>query len=172
VLLAVTVYCSYVLLVGYLLHCDLHCGIIQNNYVFFVGCSTYSAFDDCSLNSEVHALNCLLHCVCLYSTNVHTVLLVLHVYVLFGHCFFTYAYSCSVFDCLLNSVTVYRDHASCCLLNCFIGRIFLLLIVFIYFCYIFFPCFLTSYNAVIVQLVCVLFVDCSLNVKAINSMKV
>jgi len=74
--------------------------------------------------------------------------------------FFTYAYSCSVFDCLLNSVTVYRDRASCCLLNCFTGRIFLLLIVFIYFCYIFFPCFLTAYNSVIVQLVCVLFVDC------------
>jgi len=53
VLLAVTVYCSYVLLVGYLLHCDLNCGVIQNICVFFGGCSTYSAFDDCSLNSEV-----------------------------------------------------------------------------------------------------------------------
>lgn len=103
---------------------------------------------------------------------MRTVPLVLRVYVLFCHCFFSYAYSCSVFDCLLNSVTVYHDHASCCLLNCFTGSSFLLLILFIHFCYTFSPCFLTSYNNVTVQLVCVLFVDCSLNIKAINSMKV
>jgi len=103
---------------------------------------------------------------------VCTVPLVLHVYVMLGHFFFSYTYSCSVFDCLLNFVTVYHDHASCCLLNCFTGNSFLLLILFIHFCYIFSPCFLTSYNSVIVQLVCMLFVDCSLNIKAINSVKV
>ena len=53
VLLGVTVDCSYVLFVGYLLHCDLNCGIMQNICVFFGGCSTYSAFDDCSPNCEV-----------------------------------------------------------------------------------------------------------------------
>jgi len=92
---------------------------------------------------------------------VLTVPLVLHVYVLFGRC--------SVFDCLLNSVTVYHDHANCCSLNCLTGSGFLLLILFIHFCYIFSPCFLTSYNSVIVQLVCVLFVDCSLNINPLNA---
>lgn len=117
-----------------------------------------------------HVLRCLLHCDFIVHKCAH----------------FSFGFAClcvvrslflqlCIFMCcfwLCWIVTVHHDHASCSSWNCFTGSSFLFLILFIHFCYSFSPCILTSYNYVIGQLVCVLFVDSSLNIKTMNSVKV